>query len=77
MDSSMKASTQCASVMKKGKVCVKVIKEKIKNKIANTESMNHLEYCTQVWSQLHKDTAELEKVCRKANKIIRGLGHLL
>ncbi|CAM5138679.1 unnamed protein product [Natator depressus] len=81
VDSSLKTSTQCAATVKKGNGMLGIIKKGIENKTGNIllplyKSMvrPHLEYCIQMWSpHLNKDILALEKVQRKATKMIRGL----
>ncbi|CAM5132666.1 unnamed protein product [Eretmochelys imbricata] len=81
MDSSLKMSMQCAAAVKKANRMLRIIKKGIENKLENIllplyKSMvrPHLEYCVQMWSpHLKKDILALEKVQRRATKMIRGL----
>ena len=85
VDSLMKVSTQCAAAVKKANSMLGIIKKGIENKIANIIMAlykmlvrQHLEYCIQFWSpHLKKDIVELEKVQKRATKMMTGLGHLL
>ena len=84
VDNSMKVSTQCAAAIRKANSMLGVIKKGVENRTANIimplyKSMvrPHLEYCVQFWSpHLKKDIVELEKVQKRATKMITGLGHL-
>uniref|UniRef100_A0A452HI16 Reverse transcriptase domain-containing protein n=1 Tax=Gopherus agassizii TaxID=38772 RepID=A0A452HI16_9SAUR len=81
VDSSLKMSTQCAEAVKKANRMLGIIKKGIENKTENIllplyKSMvcPHLEYCVQMWSpHLKKDILALEKVQKRATKMIRGL----
>ncbi|CAM5109632.1 unnamed protein product [Eretmochelys imbricata] len=80
VDSSLKTSTQCAAAVKKANMMLGIIKKVIENKMENIllplyKSMvrPHPEYCIQMWSHLKKDILALEKVQRRATKMIRGL----
>uniref|UniRef100_A0A8C8SCV0 Reverse transcriptase domain-containing protein n=1 Tax=Pelusios castaneus TaxID=367368 RepID=A0A8C8SCV0_9SAUR len=81
VDSSLKMSVQCAEAVKKANRMLGIIKKGIENKTANVllplyKSMvrPHLEYCVQMWSpHLKKDILALEKVQKRATKMIRGL----
>ncbi|CAM5106410.1 unnamed protein product [Eretmochelys imbricata] len=79
--SSLKTSTQCAAAVKKANGMLGIIKKGIESKMENIllplyKSMvhPHLEYCIQMWSpHLKKDILALEKVQKRATKMIRGL----
>ncbi|CAM5171781.1 unnamed protein product [Natator depressus] len=81
VDSSLKSSTQCAAAVKKAIRTLGIIKKGIDNKTENIilplyKSMvpPHLEYCIQIRSpHLKKDILELEKVQKRATKMIRGM----
>ncbi|CAM4413494.1 unnamed protein product, partial [Caretta caretta] len=81
VDSSLKTSMQYAVAVKKANRMLGIIKKGIENKTVNIllplyKSMvcPHLEYCIQKWfPHLKKDTLALEKVQRRATKMIRGL----
>uniref|UniRef100_K7F0M2 Reverse transcriptase domain-containing protein n=1 Tax=Pelodiscus sinensis TaxID=13735 RepID=K7F0M2_PELSI len=81
VDSSLKTSTQCAVVVKKANRMLGIIRKGIENKTQNillplykTMVRPHLEYCVQMWSpHLKKDILALERVQKRAAKMIRGL----
>ena len=83
IDNSLKTSAQCATAIKKANAMLGVIRKGIENKSAGIimplyKSMvrPHLEYCVQFWSpHLKKDIIALEKVQRRATKMIKGLEH--
>ncbi|CAM4577882.1 unnamed protein product [Lepidochelys olivacea] len=85
VDSSLKTSTQCAAEVKKVNRMLGIIKKGLYSRTENImlplyKSMvhPHLEYCVQMWlPHLKKDILELEKVPKRAKKIIRGMERLL
>ncbi|CAM5165838.1 unnamed protein product [Natator depressus] len=84
VDSSLKTSTQSAAAVKKANGMLEIIKKGIENRTENImlplyKSMvrPHLEYSVQIWSpHLKKDILELEKVQKRATKMIRGMERL-
>ncbi|CAM5122732.1 unnamed protein product [Eretmochelys imbricata] len=81
MDSSLKMSMQGAAAVKKANGMLGIIKKGIENKMENillplykSKVRPHLEYCIQMWSpHLKKDILALEKVQKRATKMIRGM----
>jgi hypothetical protein len=81
MHKSLSVSRQCAEAAKKGNRAVGQIKRTISNKskdivvpLYKSLVRPHLEYCVQAWSPyLKKDIAVLEKVQRRATRMIPEL----
>ncbi|CAM5108054.1 unnamed protein product, partial [Natator depressus] len=81
VDSSLKMSMHCAAAVKKAIRMLGIIKKGIENKtetillpLYRSMVCSHLEYCIQMWSpRLKKDILALEKVPKRATKMIRGL----
>jgi hypothetical protein len=84
IDKSLKVSHQCTAVVKKANKILGLISRsfEVKNKnniITLYKSLvrPHLEYCSQVWSpHLRKDVVKIEKVQRRATKLIPSLRNL-
>ncbi|CAM4622379.1 unnamed protein product [Lepidochelys kempii] len=84
VESSLKTSTQCAVTVKKVNRMLGIIKKGIDNKTEDIllplyKSMvrPHLGYCMQTWSpHLEKGILELEKVQKRATKMIKGMERL-
>uniref|UniRef100_A0A3B3SEK0 Reverse transcriptase domain-containing protein n=1 Tax=Paramormyrops kingsleyae TaxID=1676925 RepID=A0A3B3SEK0_9TELE len=81
VDASMSHSRQCGEAIKKvnrmlGYIsrCVEFKSREVMLRLYNSLVRPHLEYCVQVWSPyLKKDIAALEKVQRRATRMIPGL----
>ena len=79
----MKMSTQCAVAVRKANSMLGIIRKGIENKTASIilplyKSMvqPHLGYSVQFWTpHLKKDIIELEKVQKRATKMIKGMEH--
>ncbi|XP_048853901.1 uncharacterized protein LOC125721830 isoform X1 [Brienomyrus brachyistius] len=81
VDTSMSHSRQCGEAIKKANRmlgyisrCVEYKSREVMLRLYNSLVRPHLEYCVQVWSPyLKKDIVALEKVERRATKMIPGL----
>jgi hypothetical protein len=84
VNKNMKTSRQCKGAANKANMMLGFIRRTIISRekciilnLYKTLVRPHLEYCVQAWSpHLKKDIQVLEKVQRRATKMVRGISHL-